>query len=139
MDSPQTIRKQLPFYGRHNAEFFANSSTTSLHSSSNNSSNLLLSNRSSVYTPNIERQLHSLVIEDDDTKEDTAELLQQTFDQLDVEAQENSIYASHQQQRPNSFLTTDKSFQSSVTDEDYKSTSCKSNPSLFNGDNDSVS
>ncbi|KAK4513286.1 uncharacterized protein ATC70_011854 [Mucor velutinosus] len=84
MDSPQTFRKQLPFYGRHNSEFLANSSTTSLHSSSNNSSNLLLSNRSSAYTPNIERQLNSLVVEDDDTQKDTAELLQQTFDQLDT-------------------------------------------------------
>lgn len=138
MNSSQTVRKQLPFYGRHNTDFFTNSSTTSIHSGSNNSSTLLLSNRPSVYTPNIERQLHSLVIEDDYTKKNTAELLQQTFDQLDMDAQENSIYASHQQQKPNSFLKTDKSFQSSVTDEYYKSTSYKRNSSLLNGDDGRV-
>ncbi|KAL9539381.1 hypothetical protein MBANPS3_010288 [Mucor bainieri] len=128
MDSPQTFRKQLPFYGRQNSEFLTNSSTTSLHSSGNNSSNLLLSNRSSVYTPNIERQLNSLVIEDDDTQEDTAELLQQTFDQLDVETQEHAMLP--RPSRPvSSFTTTaDTSFQSSsITDEDHASISYKSN------------
>ncbi|CAO3616926.1 unnamed protein product [Mucor fragilis] len=139
MDSPQTFRKQLPFYGRHNSGFLTNSSTASLHSSSNNSSNLLLSNRSSVYAPNIERQLNSLVIEDDDTHEDTAELLQQTFDQLDVETHEHATLSHHA--RPvSSFMTTDTSFySSSITNEDRTSISHKSNhTSLVHKDNDSM-
>ncbi|GAN10005.1 hypothetical protein MAM1_0311d09539 [Mucor ambiguus] len=139
MDSQQTLRKQLPFYGRHNAEFLTNSSSTSLHSSSNNSSSFLVSNRSSVYTPNIERQLNSLVIEDDDTQENTAQLLQQTFDQLDVETQEHATLLFHP--RPDSsFTTADTSFHSSsIAHEDHTSLSYKSNhASLLHKDKDSM-
>ncbi|OAC97573.1 hypothetical protein MUCCIDRAFT_116350 [Mucor lusitanicus CBS 277.49] len=135
MDSPQTPRKQLPFYGRHNSDLFTNSSTTSLHSS-NNSSHLLLSNRSSVYAPNIERQLNSLVIEDDGTQEDTAELLQQTFDQLDVETQGHAALSHHT--RPVSSFTTEASCRSrsSTTDEDHTSLTHRS--LAHRDDNDSM-
>lgn len=136
MDSPQAVKRQHPFYGRHYNDVLSNSSNTSLHSSSHNSSNALLSNRSSLYKPNIERQLHSLVVEDDDSQENTAELLQQTFDQLDKETQVQSSHNSYQQPRPVSTLTTTRSYQSSTSDEDCHSTSCNSNTSYRANDDD---
>ncbi|KAI8642163.1 hypothetical protein BD408DRAFT_443680 [Parasitella parasitica] len=117
-------------------DFFVNSSTTSLQSS-NNSSYKPLSNRSSVYTPNIERQLHSLVTEDEDTPQDTAQLLQQTFDQLDIETQEHSTLTSCSQHRPISSLMANEIIQSGASDKDYSSSSCKSNSILCNEDDDS--
>ncbi|KAL0146188.1 hypothetical protein V8B55DRAFT_1431688 [Mucor lusitanicus] len=74
----------------------------------------------------IERQLNSLVIEDDGTQEDTAELLQQTSDQLDVETQGHVALSHHT--RPVSSFTTEASCRSrsSTTDEDHTSLSHRS-------------
>lgn len=107
------------------------------HRSSNSNS---LSTRSSVYSPNIEKQLHSLIIEDDDTKEETEDLLQKTFDQLDVDKlsvqqeQESNLSTK----RPVSTLRNTYSFQSSTTEEDVNS-SYLSNQSLNDDDECNVS
>lgn len=73
-------RRQQQLYGRHYSTL--SSSSTSLPRTISSAS---LSNRSSVYAPNIEKQLHSLVIEDEDTQEERAEVLEQTFQEMDFD------------------------------------------------------
>ncbi|CAO3644012.1 unnamed protein product [Mucor hiemalis] len=70
-------RRQHQIYGKHYS-----SSTTSLPHTSSSAS---LSNRSSTYAPNIEKQLHSLVIADGDTQQERDEVLEQAFQEMDFD------------------------------------------------------
>lgn len=77
MEFAPSLDKKRHFYGP-----LHHGSHTSLYGHHNNSSHSL---HTKGYVPNIEKQLHSLLVEEEDTQEETVELLQQTFAQLEVE------------------------------------------------------
>lgn len=82
-------RRHNQTYGKEHGHNDSSTTATSIHSGSNHASSIFMSNRSSIHTPNAESQLNSLLVDVNDSQENTAELLNQTFDQMDLDNNHN--------------------------------------------------